>query len=67
MRICEMKTHKFIIRLIDEDDPSFKKNIDFNTSAPNYEMAVAQALSVGQSILRENDSERSLFMRILRR
>lgn len=65
MRICEMETHKFIIRLLDEDDNSFSQAIGYTVQAPCYEMAVAQALAYGQSLLRENDDERSLYMRIV--
>jgi hypothetical protein len=64
MRICEMKTYRFNIHLRDEDDCHFEETIGFETKAPCYEMAVAQALATGQSILRENDEERTLFMRI---
>ena len=60
-----MKTHKFIIRLLDENDNSFFKAVNYTAQAPCYEMAVAQALAYGQSILRENDKERSLYMRIV--
>lgn len=64
MNLPIMFDFSFTLYFLDWEDPSFKMEMNFNTRAPTYEAAVAQALSVAQQISRENDEERTLFMRV---
>lgn len=61
-----VNNYTFYIQLIDFCDKTFATEVEFSTSAPHYEAAVAQALAHGQQILRNADEQcdRSLFMRV---
>ena len=58
--------YAFRIYFIDPFDETYVAVVNFSTSAPHYEAAVAQALVNGQQILRdaEEQYDRNLFMRV---
>ena len=56
--------YSFYIHFISIDKPDLYHRILFNTTAPHYEAAVAQALAVGQQYLRDHDEHKDLFMRV---
>jgi hypothetical protein len=64
MNLPTMFDFSFTLYFLDWEDPDFEMEMSFNTCAPTYEAAVAQALSVAQQISRENDKERTLFLRV---
>lgn len=64
--ISALNNYAFRIYFIDPFDETYTMSVEFSTSAPHYEAAVAQALVHGQQILRkaEERCDQSLFMRV---
>jgi hypothetical protein len=64
--IPTVNNYAFRIYFIDPFDKTYLMEVEFSTSAPHYEAAVAQALAHGQQILRKAEERcgQSLFMRV---
>ena len=61
----KFKSYRFYIQFISVINPDHNYLLEYKTTAPHYEAAVASALAVGQQYVREHDDDRDLFMRIM--
>ena len=58
------ENYTFEILFVDVRDPGFFLKLPVTVRATTYEHAVQQALAQGQEVLRDNNGERFLFMRL---
>lgn len=61
----KFKSYRFYIQFISILDPDYNYVIEYKTTAPHYEAAVASALAVGQQYVRDHGENKDLFMRIM--
>ena len=60
----KFENYTFNLLFVDVADPDFFLQLPVTVRASSYEHAVHQALFKGQEIVRANDEDRTLFMRL---
>ena len=60
----KFENYSFHLLFVDATDPDFFLQLPVTVRASSYEHAVHQALFKGQEIVRANDEDRAIFLRL---